>query len=93
MLGVAAYVMLIIAGGESFTWALLQLAISSHANHSFIHSIGMCRVRRFLAILRSFHPPSLHPAIYFLVYLLVLLITNSYTALFWEFYFLPLSML
>jgi len=34
-----------------------------------------------------FHPPSLRPAIYFLVYLLVLLFPNSYTILFWEFYF------
>ena len=38
-----------------------------------------------------FHPPSLRPAIYFLVYLLVLLFPNSYTILFWEFYFLPFS--
>jgi hypothetical protein len=37
-----------------------------------------------------FHPPSLHIAIYFLVYLLVLF-PNSYTILFWEFYFLPFS--
>ena len=36
-----------------------------------------------------FHPPSLHPAIYFLVYLLVLLFPDSYTILFWESYFLP----
>ena len=38
-----------------------------------------------------FHPPSLHPAICFLVYLLVLLFPNSYTILFWESYFLPFS--
>ena len=38
-----------------------------------------------------FHPPSLRPAIYFLVYLLVLLFPNSYPILFWEFYFLPFS--
>jgi hypothetical protein len=38
-----------------------------------------------------FIPPSLHLAIYFLVYLLVLLIPNLYTILFWEFYFLPFS--
>src|SRR5215510_7208609 len=37
------------------------------------------------------HPPLLHLAIYFLVYLLVLLIPNSYTIIFWEFYFLPFS--
>jgi hypothetical protein len=35
--------------------------------------------------------PPLHLVIYFLVYLLVLLFPNSYTILFWEFYFLPLS--
>ena len=38
-----------------------------------------------------FHPPSLHPAIYFLVYLLVLLFPDSYTIFFWESYFLPFS--
>ena len=38
-----------------------------------------------------FHPPSLRAAIYFLVYLLVLFFPNSYTILFWEFYFLPFS--
>ena len=38
-----------------------------------------------------FHPPSLRPAVYFLVYLLVLLFPNSYTVLFWGFYFLPFS--
>jgi len=78
---------------------------------SFIHSIGMCRMRRFLAVFRSFfhspllytlpsilfhqllvfHPPSLHLAIYCLVYLSALLFPNSYTIPFWEFYFLPFS--
>jgi hypothetical protein len=38
-----------------------------------------------------FHLPSLHLAIYFLVYLLVMLFPNSYTILFWEFYLFPLS--
>ena len=38
-----------------------------------------------------FHPPSLHPAIYFLVYLLVLLFPNLCTILFWKSYFLPFS--
>ena len=37
------------------------------------------------------HPPSLHLAIYFLVYLSALLLPNSYIILFWEFYFLPFS--
>jgi len=30
-----------------------------HTNYSFIHSIGMCRMRRFLAVLRSFFHSSL----------------------------------
>jgi hypothetical protein len=74
---------------------------------SFTHSISMCRMRRFLAVLRSFFhssplntfscyssPPTILPSSlasschYFLVYLLFLLISNSYTMLFWEFYFL-----
>ena len=38
-----------------------------------------------------FHPPSLHLAIYFLVCLSALWLPNSYTILFWEFYFLPFS--
>ena len=77
---------------------------------SFIHSIGMCRMQRLPAILRSFsvplcyisfpstlfhqlvfHPHSLHPAIYFLVYFSALLLPNSYIILFWEFYCLPFS--
>jgi hypothetical protein len=46
--------------------------------HSFIHSIGMCRMR-FLAVPRSFfHPPSLHLAIHFLLYLSVLFFPNSF---------------
>ena len=38
-----------------------------------------------------FHLPSLHPAIYFLVYLLVLLFAESFTILVWESFFLPFS--
>jgi len=76
----------------------------------FIHSISMCRMLRFLAVLRSIFHPSLlcifsyhispptilpsfspHLAIYFLVYLSVLLFQNSYKIPFWEFYFLPFS--
>jgi hypothetical protein len=38
-----------------------------------------------------FHPPSLRPAIWFLVYLLVFLLPNSYSILFWGFSFLPFS--
>jgi hypothetical protein len=39
------------------------------------------------------HLPSLNLVIYFLVYLLILLIPNSYTILFWEFYFLQFPVL
>jgi hypothetical protein len=38
-----------------------------------------------------FHAPSLHLAIYFLVYPSVLMFPNSYLILFWEFYFLSFS--
>ena len=38
-----------------------------------------------------FHPLSPHLAIYFLVYLSILLFPNSYIILCWEFYFLPFS--
>jgi hypothetical protein len=77
---------------------------------SINHSIGMCRMRRFLAVLRSFfyscllynfpatllhqvffHPSLLTLAIYFLVYLSVLLFPNSYIILFCELYFIPFS--
>ena len=40
-----------------------------------------------------FHPSSLHLAIYFLVYFSALLFPNSYKILFWEFCFLPFSVL
>jgi len=76
----------------------------------FIHSFGLCRMRQFLAVLRSFfhssllytfpatllhqlffHPLSPHLAIYFMVYLSILLFQNSYIIPFQEFYFLPFS--
>ena len=38
-----------------------------------------------------FHPLSPYLAIYFLVYLSILLFPNSYIILFWEFYILPFS--
>jgi hypothetical protein len=77
---------------------------------TFVHSTAMCRMWRFLAVLRIivpppcyiifpptllhqlfFHPPSLHLTIYFLVCFSVLFFPNSYIIMFWEFYFLPLS--
>jgi hypothetical protein len=56
-------------------------------------SIPLCYILFPATLLHQhfFHPPLLHFAIYFLVYLLVLLITNSYTILLWEFCFLPFS--
>ena len=56
-------------------------------------SIPACRTFFPATLLRRpfFHPSSLHPVIYFLVYLLVLLFPDSYTILFWESYFLPFS--
>jgi hypothetical protein len=56
-------------------------------------SIRLCYIL-FPAILLYqlfFHPPSLHLAIYFSVYLSVLLFPDSYIIRFWEFYFLPVS--
>jgi hypothetical protein len=56
----------------------------------------LCIFLRFSATLLHqlfFHLPSLNLVIYFLVYLLVLLIPNSYTILFWEFYFLQFPVL
>jgi hypothetical protein len=49
-------------------------------------SIPHCYVRFPVTVLHHlfFRVPSLHLAIYFLVYLLVLLFTNSYSILFWE---------
>ena len=85
----------------------------SSSSHTFIHSNAMCRMRQFLAVLRSFFHSSLterngifpatrlhqlffhllspHLAIYFLVYLSILLFQSSYITPLWEFYFLPFS--
>jgi hypothetical protein len=56
-------------------------------------SIPLCCITFPATLLHQlfFPTPLLHLAIYFLVYLLVLLIPNSYTILVWEFYFLPFS--
>ena len=78
--------------------------------HSFIHCIGMCRMRRFLAVLRSFFhssllhtfschpsPPTILPSSLtsschlFLGLPLNFLFPSSYIILFWDLYFLPLS--
>ena len=56
-------------------------------------SIPLCYVLFPATLLHQlfFHSPSPHLAIYFLVYLSILLFPNSYIILFWEFHFLPFS--
>ena len=56
-------------------------------------SIPLCYVLFPATLLHQlfFHPLSPHLAIYFLVYLSILLFPNSYIIPFCEFYFLPLS--
>jgi len=60
---------------------------------SGISSIPLCYILFLATLLRqlSFLSPSLHLAIYFLVYLSALLFPNSYIILFWEFCFLLFS--
>ena len=60
---------------------------------SVASSIPPCYVLFPPTLLRQLfvHPLSLHLAIYFLVYLSILLFPNSYIKLFWEFYFPPFS--
>ena len=56
-------------------------------------SIPLCYVFFPATLLHQlfFHPLSPHLAIYFLVYLSILLFPNSYIIPFWEFSFLPFS--
>ena len=56
-------------------------------------SIPLCYVLFLVTLLHQlfFHPLSPHRAIYFVVYLSILLFPNSYIIPFWEFYFLPFS--
>jgi len=56
-------------------------------------SISLCYITSPSTIFYQpvFHPPSLHLAIYFLVYLPALLLPNLYIILCWEFCFLPFS--
>jgi len=56
-------------------------------------SVPLCYVLFLPTLLHQLfiHPLSPHLAIYFLVYRSVLLFQNSYIILFWEFYFLPIS--
>jgi len=74
--------------------------------HSFIHSIGMCGMRQFLAILRSFFhssllctfschpsPPTIHPSsLTSSCHLFLVRPLNLVVPkFFWDFYFLPFS--
>ena len=89
---------------------LLKLFTLMNTPPELIHSAGTCRMRRFLAVLRSFYyssllckfschpsPPTILPSSLtssshlFLGLPLNLVLPNSYILLFWEFYFLPLS--
>ena len=56
-------------------------------------SFPLCNILSPATLLHHliFHPSSPHLAIYFLVYLSILLSPNSYIILFWAFYFLPFS--
>ena len=60
---------------------------------SGVSSIPLCYVLFPATLLHQpfFHPLSPHLAIYFLVYLSILLFPNSYIILFWEFHSLPFS--
>ena len=69
----------------------------AECNHSLpfsgASSIPLCYVLFPATLLHQlfFHPLSSHLAIYFLVYLSVLLFPNSYIIAFWELHFLPFS--
>jgi len=56
-------------------------------------SVPLCYILFSAKLLHQlfFHPLSIHLAIYFLVYLSILLFPNSYIIPFWESYFLPFS--
>ena len=56
-------------------------------------TIPLCYVLYLATLLHQlfFHPLSPHFAIYFVVYLSILLFPNSYIIVFWEFYFMPFS--
>jgi len=81
---------------SSFIHSFIPLACAECDNSlpfSGASSIPLCYVLFPATVLCQlfFHPPSPHLAIYFLVYLSILLFPNSYIVLFWEFYFLPFS--
>jgi len=79
-----------------FTHSFIPLACAEFDNSvplSGASSIPLCYVLFPATLLHQlfFHPLSPHLAIYFFVYLSILLFPNSHIILFWEFYFLPFS--
>ena len=73
---------------HSFHWCVNNAAIPCRSQElplCYILSPATLHHQLFL------HPLSPHLAIYFLVYLSILLFPNSYTIPSWEFYFLPFS--
>src|SRR5215475_1648327 len=86
---------------RSFFHSSLLYTFSCHSSQptdnslpfSAASSIPLCYILFPATLLNQLflHPPSLHFAVYFLVYLSNLLFPNSHTILFWEFYFLPFS--
>ena len=81
---------------DSFIHSFIPLACAEFNDSlpfSGASSIPLCYVLFPATLLHQlfFHTLSPHLAIYFLVYLSILLFPKSYTILFWEFYFLPFS--
>jgi hypothetical protein len=81
---------------HSFVHSLIPLTCAECNNSlpfSGASSIPLCYMLLPATLLHQlfFHPPLLNLVTYFLVYLFVLLIPNSYIILFWEFCFLPFS--
>jgi hypothetical protein len=73
-----------------FHW-YVQSALISYRSQELFPFLPVILLTATLLHLLFFLPPSLHLAIYSLVYLLVLLFPNSHAIHFWEFYFLPFS--
>jgi len=89
-------VLLVSSFVHSFIHSFIPLAHAEFNNSlpfSGASSIPLCYVLSPATLPHQlfFHPLSPHLAIYFLVYLSILLFPNSYIILFWEFYFLPFA--
>ena len=83
-------------GWSSFIHSFIPLACAEFDDSlplSGASSFPLCYVLYPATLLHQlfFHPRSPYLAIYFLVYLSILLFPNSYIILFWEFHFLPFS--